>query len=117
MVPINDNTWIIDNGASRHMTGLRNHLTCFVKKETHLNVVLGDDAKYNVRVFGTSTFQLDSNMQLKLEEVLYVPGMKRNLVSISDLEDKGYRITFSEGRVLAWHKDSHISSSKLISFR
>jgi hypothetical protein len=32
MVPINDNTWLIDSGASRHMTGLRNHLTHFVEK-------------------------------------------------------------------------------------
>jgi hypothetical protein len=117
MVPINDNTWLIDSGASRHMIGLRNHLTHFVEKETHLRVVLGDDAKYNVRGFGPSTFQLDSNMQLKLEEVLYVPRMKRNLVSISALENKGYKITFFEGRFLAWHKDSHISSSKVIGVR
>jgi hypothetical protein len=81
MVPLNENTWLIDSGASRHMTGIRNHLTHFIEKETHLHVVLGDDARYNVRGVGTSTFQLDSDMQLKLEEVLYVPGMKRNLVS------------------------------------
>jgi hypothetical protein len=56
-------------------------------------------------------------MQLKLEEVLYVPGMKRNLVSISALEDKSYNITFSEGRVLAWHKDTLISSAKVIGVR
>jgi hypothetical protein len=56
-------------------------------------------------------------MQLKLEEVLYVPEMKRNLVSISALEDKGYKITFSKGRVLAWHTNSHISSSKVIGIR
>jgi hypothetical protein len=43
--------------------------------------------------------------------------MKRNLVSISSLEDKGYKITFSEGRILAWHKDSHISSAKVIGVR
>jgi hypothetical protein len=40
--------------------------------------------------------------------------MKRNLVSIYALEDKGYKVTFSEGRVLAWHKESHINSSKVI---
>jgi hypothetical protein len=96
------------------MTDLRNHLTHFVEKETHLHVVLGNDARYNVRGVGTSTFQIDSEMKLKLEEVLYVPGMKRNLVSILALEDKDYKITFSEGRVLAWHKESHISSSKVI---
>jgi hypothetical protein len=27
MVPTNDNTWLIDNGASNHMTGFRDHLT------------------------------------------------------------------------------------------
>jgi hypothetical protein len=62
MVPINDRTWIIDSGASRHMTSLRNHLTHFVEKETHLHVILGDDTIYNVRGVGTATFQLDSNM-------------------------------------------------------
>jgi hypothetical protein len=70
MVPINDNTWLIDSGASRHMTGNRNHLTHFIEKDTHLHAVLGDDARYNVRGVGNSTFQLDSDMQLKLEEVL-----------------------------------------------
>jgi hypothetical protein len=94
------------------MIGLRDHLTHFVEKETHIHVFLGDDAIYNVRGVGTYTFQLDSYMQIQLKEVLYVPGMKRNLVSISTLEDKGYKITFPEGRVLEWHKYSHISSSK-----
>jgi hypothetical protein len=42
MLPTNDNTWLIDSGASRHMVGLRDHLTIFVEKETHLHVVLGD---------------------------------------------------------------------------
>jgi hypothetical protein len=32
MVPTNDNTWLIDNGASRHMTGLRYHLKKIVEK-------------------------------------------------------------------------------------
>jgi hypothetical protein len=99
------------------MTGIRNHLTQFIEKGTHLHVVLGDDARYNVRGVGNSTFQLDSYMQLRLEEVLYVPRMKRKLVSNSALENKGYKITFSDVRVLAWHKDSHISSSKVIGVR
>jgi hypothetical protein len=29
--------------------------------------------------------------------------MRRNLVSISALEDKGYNVSFSDGKVLAWH--------------
>jgi hypothetical protein len=43
--------------------------------------------------------------------------MKRNLFSISSLEDRGYKVTFLEGRILAWKKDSHINSAKVIGFR
>jgi hypothetical protein len=117
MVPTDNDTWLIDSGASRHMTGFRDHLTDLVEKETNLHVVLGDNARYNVKGVGTSTFQLDSDIPLQLSEVLYVPGMKRNLVSISALEDKGYKVTFSEGKVLAWNKDSHINSARVIGVR
>ena len=117
MVPTDNDSWLIDSGASRHMTGFRDHLTNLVEKETNLHVVLGDNARYNVKGVGTSTVQLDSDMQLQLTKVLYVLGMTRNLVSISSLEYKGYKVTFSEGRVLAWHKDSHINSTRVIGVR
>jgi hypothetical protein len=95
MVPTNDDTWLFDSGASRNMSGFRDHLTNLVEKETNIHVVLGNDAIYNVKGAGTYTFQLDSDMHLQLSEVLYVPGMKRNLVSIYALEEKGYKVTFS----------------------
>jgi hypothetical protein len=99
------------------MTGYREHLTDLVEKESCLHVVLGDNARYTVKGVGTSTFQLDSDIPLQLSEVLYVPGMKRNLVSVSALEDKGYKLTFSEGKVLAWHKNSHMDSARVIGVR
>jgi hypothetical protein len=117
MVPINDDTWLIDIGSSRHMTGFRDHLINLVDKETNLHVVLGDDARYIVKGVGTSTFQLDFDMHIQLSEVLYVPRMKRNLVLISALEDKGYKVTFYKGKFLAWHKDSHMNFSKVIGVR
>ena len=33
---------------------------------------------------------------------MYVPGLKKNLVSISTLEDKGMRVSFIKGKVLTW---------------
>jgi hypothetical protein len=110
-IPTESDIWLIDSGASRNMTGYRDHLIDLVEKESRLHVVLGDNARYTMKGFGTSTFQLDSDIPLQLSEVLYVPGMKRNLVSISTLEDKGYKVTFSEGKVLAWLKNSHMDSA------
>ena len=51
--------------------------------------------------FGSTSLKLESNNLLHLNDVLYVPGMKRNLVSISALKGKGYRVTFVDGNVLA----------------
>jgi hypothetical protein len=94
------------------MTGYRDHLTDLVEKEFRIHVVLGDNARYNVKGVGSSTFQFDSNIPLQLSEVLYVLGMKRNLVSLSELEDKGYKVTFFEGNVLVWHNNSHMDFSQ-----
>ena len=83
------------------MTGYREPLTDLVEKESRLHVVLGDNAKYTVKGVGTSSFQLDSDIPLQLSEVLYVLGMKMNLVSVSSLEDNDYKVILSEGKVLA----------------
>jgi hypothetical protein len=100
-VPTASDIWLIDSGASRHMIGYREHLTDLVEKKSRLHVVLGDNARYTVKGVGNSSFQLDFDIPLQLSEVLYVLGMKRNLVSVSALEDKGYKVIFSEGKVLA----------------
>jgi hypothetical protein len=50
---------------------------------------------------GSTSLQLDSDTPLHLSDVLFVPGMRQNLVSISSLENKGYNVAFSDGKVLA----------------
>lgn len=49
--------------------------------------------------------------------VLFVPGIKRNLVSISALEENGYRVIFMDGKVLAWPKNSTIKKGQTIGTR
>ena len=37
---------------------------------------------------------------MKMKEVQYVPGLKKNLLSISALDKKGYRVAFIDGQEL-----------------
>jgi hypothetical protein len=99
------------------MNGYREHVTDIVEKESRLHVLLGDNSRYTMKGVGSYSFQLDSDIPLQLSEVLYVPGMKRNLVYVFSLEDKGYKVTFSEGKVLAWHKKSRMDSTQVIGVR
>ena len=82
-----------------------------------MHVVLGDDVRYTVKRVGSTSLQLDSSTPLHLSDVLFVPGMRRNLVSISSLEYKGYKVAFSDGKFLAWNKNSSINSAQVIGVR
>jgi hypothetical protein len=44
-------------------------------------------------------FQLESGGSFDAQEVLYVPGLKKNPLSISVMEDKGYEVNFRKGQV------------------
>jgi hypothetical protein len=77
-------------------------------------VELGDNTKYAVKGVGTTSFQLISGKPLKMSEVLYVPGVKKNLLSISD---RGYAVAFMEGQVLAWPKGLSLASVEVIGIR
>ena len=69
------------------------------KREIYQYVILGDNAKYGVRGASATSFQLKSRKTFKTKDVLHVPGMTSNLVAISALEDEGYDVIFSRGRV------------------
>jgi hypothetical protein len=62
-------------------------------------VTLGDDYQYAIKGVGESNHKLNSGNSLKMKDVLYVPGLTKNLLSISALEKKGFRVSFIDGEV------------------
>ena len=48
-----------------------------------MEVVLGDDSAVRAVGRGTITFQRESMSPMVLRDVLYVPSLKKNLVSVS----------------------------------
>jgi hypothetical protein len=56
-------------------------------------------------------FGLESGARLHVDEVLYVPGLKKNLLSVATLEDKGYWVIFKDRKALLWAKGSHLSTT------
>ena len=71
---------------------------------------LGDDSTYKIEGVGSTSLQLDSGTILHIDDILYVLGLKKNLLYVADLEDKGYRILFMDKKVLLWAKDEDLSS-------
>ena len=65
-------TWLIDSGASRHMTGYKENILEVVEKDSHLRVVLGDDANYTVKGSLATSLRLESNDTLHLSDTMYL---------------------------------------------
>ena len=49
-------TWLVDNGASKHMNGYINSLVELKGKKSSMKVELGDDATYNIQGVGSTSF-------------------------------------------------------------
>lgn len=69
------------------------------EKYLKMHIEMGDDGKYSVTGVGNITFQRDHAAPLILKNVMHVPRLTKNLVPISMLEDKGYDVIFSKGKV------------------
>jgi hypothetical protein len=108
--------WYIDNGASRHMTDVREHVIDLTQIGD-LEVVLGDDRVVKEVGSGTISFQRESQPPMLLRDVLYVPGLKKNLILVSTIEERGYEVLFCDGQVLLFPKGSNVTSAKVIGTR
>jgi len=95
--------WFLDNGASFHMTGDKSLFSTLQEKYLKVLITMGNDEKYSVSGVGTVSFQREHGVRITLTDVKYVPGLKKNLVTIAMLEDKGYDLVLSKGKVFLRH--------------
>jgi hypothetical protein len=110
-------TWYIDNGASCHMTGVHEYFKNLKEYNANFNIVLGDNSKYRPAGKGTVRFQRESGKPLSINDVLFVSSLTENLISVSAFEDKGYEVTFRDGRVLIHPRGSNASMGKVLGVR
>ena len=99
------------------MTGDRDMFTDMSKIELELEVVLGDDTVVRAVGRGTVRFDKKSMQPTFLRDVLYVPGLKKNLVSVSMIEDRGLGVCVLDGKVHIFPKATGPSDSQAIGFR
>ena len=85
------------------MTGDKSLFSTLEEKYLQILIGMGNDEKYSVSGVGTIIFQREHGAHLTLIDVKYVLGLKRNLVLITMLEDRGYDIVFSKGKVFLRH--------------
>ena len=84
------NKWYLDSGCSRHMTGNYSWFSSFTKIENDRNISFRDNSKekiIGIRNVGNVFSSL-------IENVCLVENWKQNLLNISQLCDKCYKVVF-----------------------
>jgi hypothetical protein len=61
-------------------------------------VIVLRNANTKVEAIGELPLELNDGFVLKLTDVLYVPSLRRNLISVSRLDDDGYDCHFGNGK-------------------
>ena len=79
------------------------------KHESPHKVKLGDDYQYPIKESGEASYK-----HLNMKDVLYVPGLKKNLLSISSLDEKGIRVAFVDDQVLIWSIGNTLEDAAMI---
>ena len=60
----------------------------------------------NLTVMGSGTVDLSNNGEIKMQQVLYVPGVSQNLLSVSSIAKYGFILVFDDKQCLII-KDRH----------
>jgi hypothetical protein len=92
-------TWWIDSGATVHVA---NSLQGFCsmrttqRSERHIKVANGVQA--DGKAVGDVSLELADGFILSLRNVLFVPSLQRNLISVSCLDNDGFDCHFRDGK-------------------
>jgi hypothetical protein len=84
------NPWYIDSGCSKHMTGDKGKFLSLSESKSG-NVTFGNDAPGKIKGKGMVSL---SNGKGKAQDVLLVDGLKHNLLSVSQMCDRGCEVLF-----------------------
>eukprot|EP00253_Pinus_taeda_P018459 PITA_18459 len=89
-----DDIWYVDSGASSHMTGNKEIFDSLEEIINGSKIYLGDDNGYQIKGHGAISVKLPNGKISHLSNVLYVPGIKKNLISVSMMADQDMHVEF-----------------------
>lgn len=99
----NYHTWFIDTGCSNHMCGKKD-LFIDLDESIRTSVKFGNDITILVTGKGRILIKLKNGDHKYISDVLYVPDMKSNLLSLGQLLEKGYTMTLRDNHLSVFDK-------------
>ena len=97
--------WIVDSGASQHMMPHKHYFHSYHPLSTYIQILLGDNSIVDAVGYGSLKLLiklLSGNAVAEANNVLHVPDLKVNLLSLSTVTDNGLTVGMKGNIVKIW---------------
>lgn len=101
-----DKQWYFDSGATKHMTNNKELL-----KNANAaggRVFAANSSTMDIEATGTVTLFPSGANPIEVKDVLYVPNLSTNLLSVSQIVEKGFRMTFGQSGCTVYDRKGRI---------
>ncbi|RVW52240.1 Retrovirus-related Pol polyprotein from transposon TNT 1-94 [Vitis vinifera] len=112
LVGSNPKEWWIDTSATRHVCSDKKMFSTFEPIENGEKVFMGNSATSEIKGQGKVILKMTSGKELTLTNVLYVPEIRKNLVSGSLLNNHGFRLVFESNKVVLSKSGMYVGKGK-----
>jgi hypothetical protein len=102
--------WVIDLGASHHVCAHQSWFSSYTSLSTPIRVRIGNSRHINAISTGCVTVETKVNGETKpltLKNVLHVPNLHINLLSVHQLDAHGFKAAFSQGTCRIFNESDH----------
>jgi hypothetical protein len=102
-------TWWIDLGANVHVANSlqRFHSTQTTQRSKRRTEV-ANGVQTDVEAVGDISLELADGFMILLRDVLYVPSLHKNLISVSHLDKDHYECYFGYGKCAIWFNNAYV---------
>ncbi|KAI3811289.1 hypothetical protein L1987_21010 [Smallanthus sonchifolius] len=97
-------SWYVDMGATRHVCGDKNLFNTFTEVKGDPKLYMGNKATADIKGEGDVILKMTSGKELTLSNTLYVPEIRKNLVSGWLLNKFGFRLCIESDKVVLTKK-------------
>ena len=108
LVGSNPKEWWIDTGVTHHVCSDKMMFSTFEPIETGEKVFMGNSATSDNKGQGKVVLKMTSGKELTLTNVLYVPEIRKNLVSGSLLNSHGFRLVFESDKFVLSKSEMYV---------
>ncbi|GJX43983.1 retrovirus-related pol polyprotein from transposon TNT 1-94 [Tanacetum coccineum] len=93
------NGWYLDSGVTVHVCDSRDKFVDY-QKVTGKQVIMANSDRADVCGFGNVKLKFTSGKVITLQNVYHVPSIPKCLISVSKLDEHGFKITFESRKVV-----------------